>query len=70
MRSGGTTRNVATWCALIRGVNGMTLGFPAGFPIVFEPCFETFLLVSFAFQKTKQKLPNTVPSDFLEASFC
>ena len=31
MRSGGATRNVATWHVLINGVNGMTLGFPAIF---------------------------------------
>ena len=56
MPSGGATRNVATWRVLIRGINGMTLGFPAGFSIVFWPKFKTsLLLISFTFQKAKQK---------------
>ena len=56
MLSGGATRNVATWRVLIRGINGMTLGFPAGFLIVFWPKFKTSPLpISFTFQKAKQK---------------
>ena len=70
MPSGGATRNVATWRVLIRGVKGMTLGFPAGFLIVFWPKFKTSpLLISFTFQKAKQKHPNGTPSIFLETSF-
>ena len=66
MLSGGATRNVATWRVLIRGINGMTLGFPAGFSIVFWPKFKTSpLLISFTFQKAKQKkYPNDTLSVF------
>ena len=75
MLSGGATRNVATWRVLVRGVKGMTLGFPVGFSIVFFfffflPKFKTSpFLISFTFQKAKQKHPNGTPSVFLKTSF-
>ena len=61
MLSGGATRNVATWRVLIRGINGMTLGFPAGFSIVFWPNkFKTSpLLIFFYFSESKtEKIPQ------------
>ena len=46
MRSGGATRNVATWRVLISGVNGMTLGFPA-FSFQFSWVLVSKLFLSF-----------------------
>ena len=70
MLSGGATHNVATWRVLIHRINGVTLGFPAVFSIVFWPKFKTSpLLISFTFQKAKQKHPIGTPSAFLETSF-
>ena len=53
MRSGGTTRVVATWPILVSGVNAlicMTLGFPAEFQF-FEPWLLNFSSFHFTFPK-------------------
>ena len=44
---------MATWRVTIRGVNGVTLGFPAGFLIAFWSKFKTslFQFFSFTFQR-------------------
>ena len=59
MPSGGATRNVATWRVMIRGINGMTLGFPAGFSIVFWPKFKTSPLLIFLLLFREQNRKNT-----------
>ena len=43
---------VATWRVMIWGINGMTLGFPAGFSIVFGPHLKLLL---FNFSSTSQR---------------
>ena len=42
MRSGGATRDVATWRMLISGVNPMTLGFPTVFQFFGPKTFISF----------------------------
>ena len=60
MLCGGATRNVATWRVMISGINGMTLGFPAGFSFVSWPKFKTSpLLIFFYFSESKtEKIPQ------------
>ena len=71
MLSGGASRNVATWRMMTSGINGMTLGFPAGFSIVFWPKFKTSspLIFLLLFREQNRKNTSDTLSVFLETPF-